>query len=273
MVQGTTSHSGKTILVAAFCRLFSRSGYKVAPFKAQNMSLNSMVTRDGAKISRAQALQALAAGVEPTADMNPILLKPKDSKTCQVIVHGKPRFDLMYVDYMTDFAAREGFAAVTESYKRLASDFDVIVIEGAGSPAEVNLRHDIANMRVAEMAEAPVILTADIDRGGAFASLVGTINLLNPRERSLVRGLIINKLRGDPALLKSGIKIVQKATGKKILGVVPYIYNLDLPQEDSLSLEGRGSTRQAEIDIAVLKLPHISNFTDFDPLCSIQNLS
>ena len=273
MVQGTTSHSGKTLLVAAFCRLFSKSGYKVAPFKAQNMSLNSMVTSDGAEISRAQALQALAAGVDATADMNPILLKPKDPKTCQVIVHGKPRFDLKYADYMTDYAPKEGLGAVKESYKRLTSVFDVIIIEGAGSPAEINLRHDIANMRAAELAGAPVILTADIDRGGAFASLVGTISLLKKKERSRVKGLVINKLRGDPELLKPGIDIVQKATGKKVLGFIPYIHNLALPQEDSLSLEAHRSTRQARLDIAVVRLPHISNFTDFDPLCSIENVS
>jgi len=273
MVQGTTSHSGKTLLVAAFCRLLSKSGYKVAPFKAQNMSLNSMVTSDGAEISRAQTLQASAAGVDATADMNPILLKPKDPKTCQVIVHGKPRFDLKYADYMTDFAPKEGLRAVKESYKRLTSAFDVIIIEGAGSPAEINLRHDIANMRVAELAGASVILTADIDRGGAFASLVGTISLLKMEDRSRVKGLIINKLRGDPELLKPGIEVVQRVTGKKVLGVIPYVHNLSLPQEDSLSLEGYKSTRRAGLDIAVIRLPHISNFTDFDSLCSIKNVS
>lgn len=272
MVQGTTSHSGKTLLVTAFCRLFSRLGYRVSPFKAQNMSLNSAVTKEGLEISRAQALQALAAGIEATVDMNPILLKPKNSKMCQVIVHGRPKFDLSYRDYMTKFAAKEGFEIVSESYGRLSSDYEVIVIEGAGSPAEINLRHDIANIRVAKMAHAPVILVADIDRGGVFASLVGTINLLKENERELVKGFIINKLRGDPTLLAEGIKIVQKVTGKEVLGVIPYIKDLSLPQEDSLSLESHQSSSRSRFDVAIVRLPHISNFTDFDPLCAIEDV-
>jgi len=272
MVQGTTSHSGKTLLVAAFCRLFSKSGYRVAPFKAQNMSLNSVVTEDDLEISRAQALQALAAGIKATADMNPILLKPKGSKMCQVIVRGKPKFDLSYKDYMTEFAAKEGFEIVRNSYDHLSSNYDIVVIEGAGSPAEINLSHDIANMRVAEMAHAPVILAADIDRGGVFASLVGTICLLKKKEREFVKGLIINMLRGDPELLEEGIKTVQRLTGKKVLGVMPYIKDLSLPQEDSLSLEGHQPSGRGRFDIAVIRLPHISNFTDFDPLCAIQGV-
>jgi len=272
MVQGTGSHSGKTLLAAALCRLFSRSGYRVAPFKAQNMSLNSSVTKDGAEISRAQAFQAFAAGVEAAADMNPILLKPKDTKTCQVIVQGRPRADLDYRQYTANFALTKGLEAVRDSYSRLASSFDVVVIEGAGCPAEVNLkRYDIANMRIAEMARAPVILVGNIDRGGVFAGLVGTISLLSKRERARVKGLVINNLRGDSTLLKPGIKIVQKATGKRVLGVIPHIPNLTLPQEDSVSLRDHTPSNLGRFEIAVVRLPRISNFTDFDPLCMIED--
>jgi len=272
MVQGTTSHSGKTLLVMAFCKLFADEGYRVAPFKAQNMSLNSFVTKDGAEISRAQALQAFAARIEATVDMNPILLKPKDSKTCQVIVHGKPRIDLSYKDYMMKFAPAEGLKAVKESYDRLSLIYDIIVIEGAGSPAEVNLQHDIANMSIAEMTNAPVLLTADIDRGGVFASLVGTISLLNARQRELVKGLIINKLRGDPDILQPGIDIVERRTKKHVLGIIPYIQNLTLPQEDSLFLENYRPAPRGKFDIAVIRLPSISNFTDLDPLSAIEDV-
>jgi adenosylcobyric acid synthase len=266
MVQGTSSHSGKTLLVAALCRLLARRGYRVSPFKAQNMSLNSFVTNGGAEISRAQALQALAAGIEPTADINPILLKPKDSRTCQVIVHGKPLLDINYKDYVTQFAPNKGLEAIRESYRRLSSRFDMVVIEGAGSPVEINLPNDIANMTIAKMADAPVILVADIDRGGVFATLLGTIGLLSKRERALVKGLVINKLRGDSEILEPGIRLLQKRTAKKVLGIIPYIPDLALPQEDSLFFESYRPRRGARYDIVVIRLPHIANFTDFDPL-------
>ena len=266
MVQGTGSHVGKSILVAALCRIFHRQGYRVAPFKAQNMALNSFVTRDGGEMGRAQVVQAEAAGIAPTVDMNPVLIKPQTDIGAQVIVHGKVIGNFSAVAYHN--YKREALTAVRESYNRLKKCYDLMVIEGAGSPAEINLkRNDIVNMRVARMAHAPVILVADIDRGGVFASLVGTMHLLTPRERALVKGFVINKFRGDSTLLTSGLVQIKKRTGVKVLGVIPFFKDIYIPDEDSVALEKKpvgGSPHS--VSIAVIQLPHISNFTDFDPL-------
>ncbi|MBI3398988.1 MAG: cobyric acid synthase [Deltaproteobacteria bacterium] len=267
MLQGTASHVGKSILVAALCRIFKEQGLKVAPFKAQNMALNSFVTKDGGEIGRAQAFQAEAAGIEPTVDMNPILLKPTSDMGSQVIIHGKVYGNMKAAEYHK--FKKEAAQYVLESYRRLAEENDVIMIEGAGSPAEINLReNDIANMGLAEMVGAPVILIGDIDRGGVFASLVGTMELLSSSERKRLKGFIINKFRGDFELLKPGIDFLQHKTGLPVFGVVPYLKDISLPDEDGVVLEqGQGSRvkGQGKINIAVIKLPRISNFTDFDP--------
>ncbi|MCS7116683.1 MAG: cobyric acid synthase [Nitrososphaerota archaeon] len=269
MVQGTSSYCGKSLIVAALCRIFFNLGYRVAPFKAQNMSLNSFVTKDGREIARAQALQALAAGIEPSCDMNPILLKPKRDDVCQIVLHGRPYRDVKASEYYR-FALNEGIESIKVSLKRLMSNYELIIIEGAGSPAEINLYHcDIANMRVAELANAQVLLVGDIDRGGVFASIVGTLQLLKPEHRALVKGLIINKFRGDRSILEPGLKELEEITGKRILGVIPYIRDLHLPSEDSVSLEESSTYASNIVDIAVIRLPHISNFTDFEPFKSI----
>jgi len=264
MVQGTGSSAGKSLLVAGLCRLFRREGYRVAPFKAQNMALNSAATLDGREIGRAQAVQAEAAGIDPTVEMNPILLKPEEDSRCQVVVLGTPRETLRARDYYR----RKGelWEAVTSSLASLRERYDLVLIEGAGSPAEVNLRdNDIVNMRVALHAEAPVLLVGDIDRGGVFASLVGTLDLLQPRERALVKGLVINKFRGDVSLLEPGLRFVEERSGVHVLGVVPYLRDLLISDEDSVVLEGvrPGS---GLLDVAVLRLPRIANFDDFDLL-------
>jgi adenosylcobyric acid synthase len=266
MIQGTSSYCGKSLLVAALCKIFAELGYRVAPFKAQNMSLNSFATKEGREIARAQALQALAAGIEPTSDMNPILLKPKGDMISQIVLHGRPYRDVKAYDYYKKFALKEGIRSVKKALGRLMSRFDILVIEGAGSPAEINLYDcDIANMRVAELADAPVLLVADIDRGGVFASIVGTLRLLKPEHEARIKGLIINKFRGERSILEPGLRQIEKMTGKPVLGVIPYIRDLRLPSEDSVSLEEfRGSNAQP-IDIAVIRLPRISNFTDFEP--------
>lgn len=267
MVQGTTSFSGKTFLVMALCRIFADMGVKVAPFKSQNMSLNSFVTKDGREISRAQALQALAAGIEPTSDMNPILIKPKGDSMSQIMVNGKPYKDIEAREYYDEFAMKEGLRIVKEAYERLRKQHDLIVIEGAGSPAEINLyEKDIANMRVAQLTGSPVILVADIDRGGVFASIYGTINLLKKEDKERLKGVVINKFRGDIEILKPGITMIEEKVGKPVLGVIPYIGDLRLPDEDSIGLERHKLNRSGSADIAVIRLPRISNFTDFDPL-------
>jgi len=267
MIQGTASYVGKTTFVAAMCKILSVAGYRVAPFKAQNMSLNSYVTRDGKEISRAQAFQAFAAGIEPRAEMNPILLKPKGEMQSQVVLLGQPYGDFQAKGFYEDFAMKEGLKVVRESLERLLREFDVVVIEGAGSPAELNLYdYEIANMRVAELFHSPVLLLGDIDRGGVFASLVGTLTLLRPEHRELVKGLIINKFRGDASILEPGLKDVERITGKPVLGVVPYVESLDLPWEDSLSLETSTAAAGGKIELAIIKLPLISNSTDFDSL-------
>ncbi len=267
MVQGTTSFSGKTFLVMALCRIFADMGVKVAPFKSQNTSLNSFVTKEGREISRAQALQALAAGIEPTSDMNPILIKPKGDSKSQIMVNGKPYKDIEAREYYDEFAMKEGLRIVKEAYERLRKQHDLIVIEGAGSPAEINLyEKDIANMRVAELTGSPVILVADIDRGGVFASIYGTINLLKNEDKERLKGVVINKFRGDIEILKPGITMIEEKVGKPVLGVIPYIGDLRLPDEDSLGLERHKLNGSGSTDIAVIRLPRISNFTDFDPL-------
>jgi len=267
MIQGTSSHSGKSILVAALCRIFSDWGVKVAPFKSQNMSLNSYVTDAGEEVARAQAFQAFAARVPLTADMNPILLKPKGDMKSQIVFHGKPFSDVSARDYWRDFASVIGLQGVKESFERLSRKYELIIIEGAGSPAEVNLYDfDIANMRVADFSDAPVLLVADIDRGGAFASIVGTMALLKPEHRARVHGFILNKFRGEIELLKSAFDSIRNMTGVPIVGVLPYIIDLRLPDEDSVSLENIKASKTRPVRISVIRFPRISNFTDFEPL-------
>jgi adenosylcobyric acid synthase len=265
MVQGTTSDAGKSTLVAGLCRVMRRRGVRVAPFKPQNMSLNSAVGADGGELGRAQALQAQAAGIEPTSDMNPVLLKPNSDRGAQVIVHGRPVGELdaaAYHDYK-----RIALEAVLASYERLAAAYELILIEGAGSPAEINLRAgDIANMGFAEAIDCPVVLIADIDRGGVFAHLVGTLALLSESERARVTGFVINRFRGDPALLKPGLDWLEAHTGKPVFGVLPNLQGLHLDAEDAISrLPARVAT-PATLAVRVPVLPRIANHTDFDPL-------
>lgn len=273
MVQGTASHAGKSLLCAALCRIFRQDGHRVAPFKAQNMALNSCVTRDGGEIGRAQGVQAEAAGIEATVDMNPVLLKPKHDMVAEVIMRGRSVGDCSAAGYRNGYLVRAA-AVVAASLARLRAEFDVVVMEGAGSPAEVNLKdRDLANMWAAALADAPVLLLADIDRGGVFAAVVGTLDLLDPEERGRVAGIIINKFRGDRDLLTPGLEFLEKRTGKPVLGVIPFIPGLRLAAEDSVDLDdwariGRLPGADAAIDIAVIRLPRISNFTDLDPLAA-----
>jgi len=266
MIQGTGSHVGKSILVAAFCRLFARRGYRVSPFKAQNMALNSFVTRDGHEIGRSTAFQARAAGTEPCVEMNPVLLKPSSETGSQVIIFGTP---VRHMD-VHEYHAYQPVAVdtVTRALHTLRERFDIVVMEGAGSPAEINLRdRDIANMRAATIGNAPVILVGDIERGGVFASLYGTLALLRSDERARVKGLLINKFRGDASLLDSGLAFLETECGVPVLGVLPFLRDLVVEEEDSLSLPpSRPPNAAGGADIAVLRLPHLSNFTDFDPL-------
>jgi adenosylcobyric acid synthase len=280
MVQGTASHAGKSTLVAALCRIFAQDGYRVAPFKAQNMSLNAAVTPDGGEIGRAQYTQALAARVAPSVDMNPILLKPTDGRRSQIIVRGRvlnaARGTVTAADggavSAADYYARATtlWPIVTESLDRLRGAHDIVVIEGAGSPAEINLSpFEIVNMRVARYAHAPVLLVGDIERGGVFAALYGTAMLLPPEERALIRGFVINKFRGDPTILGSGFESLLAMTGIPTLGVLPYLPNIDLPEEDALGLPTTASDGHSVppiIDVAVVRYPHLSNFDDLDPL-------
>lgn len=271
MFQGACSNAGKSVLTAAYCRMLLQDGYRVAPFKAQNMSLNSFVTPDGREIGRAQATQAMAARLEPDARMNPVLLKPSSDVGTQVIVLGEPVGHMNVKEY---FAYKpKVFEIVKQAYDELAQEYDVLVLEGAGSPAEINLKaHDIVNMRMAEYAGAAVVLVGDIDRGGVFASLVGTWELLDPWERELVAGFCLNKFRGDASLLQSALDYTTTRTGRPFFGVAPHIADLGLPEEDSVSFkEAPGFGARVElaadcIDAAVVDLPHISNFTDFDSL-------
>jgi len=268
MFQGTASHVGKSVLTAALCRILHQDGWRVAPFKAQNMSLNSGVTPDGGEIGRAQLLQAQAAGVVPTVDMNPILLKPKGDMTAQVIVHGRPLADLDWRRYRGPEYRGRTLQAVRESLARLQAAYDVLVLEGAGSPAEVNLRQgDIVNMTSAELADARVLLVGDIDRGGVIAALVGTLQLLAPEERARVGGLVVNLFRGDASLFDDGVRFLEAYTGLPVLGVIPYLPDLGLEEEDAVA-RGNPAPEPGSLDVAVVRLPHISNFTDFDPLAA-----
>ncbi len=274
MVLGTSSHVGKSLLTAALCRIFAQQGYSVAPFKSQNMSLNSAATIEGLEIGRAQALQAEAACIAASVHMNPILIKPSGDCSSQVVVRGKIWGQISAADYHQR-RVEELMPAVCESYQTLASCYQVIILEGAGSPAEINLKqHDIANMRMAEMADAACLLVGDIDRGGVFASLLGTVELLDPVERDRIHGFCINKFRGDLNLLEPGVRMMEERLGKPCLGVVPYLLDLVLEEEDSVGLPPvtrtgwsvSQSTPDRPLRIAVVALPSFSNFTDFDSL-------
>lgn len=264
MVQGTTSDAGKSTLVTALCRWLLRQGVGVAPFKPQNMALNSAVTVDGGEIGRAQAVQAQAAGLAPHTDMNPVLLKPNSDIGAQVIIHGRAVTSMdaaAYHDYK-----RVALQAVLESHRRLEAAYDVVMVEGAGSPAEINLRaNDIANMGFAEAVDCPVILIADIDKGGVFAHLVGTLALLSPSEQARVKGFVINRFRGDIALLQSGLDWLEARTGKPVLGVLPYLMDFHLEAEDAVDVRQIAKAEQT-LRVVVPVLPRISNHTDFDPL-------
>ncbi|NJL10666.1 MAG: cobyric acid synthase CobQ [Calothrix sp. SM1_7_51] len=273
MVVGTTSHAGKSLLTTAICRILSRKGWRVAPFKGQNMALNSYVTATSGEIGYAQAVQSWAAGISPLVEMNPILLKPQGDMTSQVIIKGKAVGKVSAADYYEQYFDL-GWKAIEESLQHLQSEFDLIVCEGAGSPAEINLKHrDLTNMRVAKYLNAATILVVDIERGGAFAHVVGTLELLEPDERSLIKGIVINKFRGQLSLLEPGIKWLEERTGIPVIGVIPYMEYI-FPAEDSLDLlERRVEKSNSQINIGVIRLSRISNFTDFDPLESESSVS
>lgn len=267
MVQGTHSDAGKSVITTGLCRIFYQDGYKTAPFKSQNMALNSYITLDGKEIGRAQGVQAEAAKTIATTDMNPILIKPTREQESQIVVHGKPYKNMEAVSYRSEFF-EIGLQLINESYAKLSDDYERIVIEGAGSPAEINLNdRELVNMRIANLANAPVILVGDIEKGGVFASLVGTLQLLSEEDRKRVIGVIINKFRGDLSLLTPGLDWFEDYTGVPVLGVVPYIQNLNIDAEDSVTLNqySHEKDRTKPIDIAVIRYPMISNFTDIDP--------
>ena len=281
MIQGTMSNSGKSFLAAALCRIFYQDGYQTAPFKSQNMALNSYITDDGLEIGRAQAMQAEAAGISPTAEMNPILLKPTSHMGSQVVIMGEVFGNMKAMDYYR--RKPELVPVIKDAFSRLEEQYEVIVLEGAGSPAEINLReNDIVNMGMAEMADAPVLLVGDIDRGGVFASLYGTVKLLSPQEQKRIRGLIINKFRGDVEILRPGLDMIEEKVGIPVVGVIP-MEQIDLDDEDSLSERldagnaGGFQTEEGEgqpvLALAVIHLPHISNFTDFNPFESMEGVS
>ena len=264
MVQGTMSGAGKSLLCAALCRIFKQDGYKVAPFKSQNMALNSYVTRNGMEMGRAQVMQAEAAGIEPDVRMNPVLLKPSSDIGSQVIVLGEVRGQMTATEYYE--YKNSLMPEVMKAYNELAEENDIIVIEGAGSPAEINLReNDIVNMGMAEAAGAPVLLAGDIDRGGVFAQLYGTVKLLTEDEQKRIAGLVVNKFRGDIDILAPGLKMVEEKTGIPVLGVVPYI-RVDIDDEDSLAPRLSAKSEVKPLDIAIIRIPRMSNFTDFAPL-------
>ncbi|WP_442950879.1 cobyric acid synthase [Paenibacillus sp. An7] len=268
MLQGTASDVGKSIVTTALCRLFLQDGYQPAPYKSQNMALNSYVTLDGKEIGRAQGVQAEACGLPATTDMNPILIKPIKDMYSQIVVHGVPKMQMSAMDYRNHFLP-QAKTIVLDALDRLREQYDIVLMEGAGSPAEINLKdRDIVNMNLAGWADAPVLLISDIDRGGVFASLVGTLELLEPHERARVKGFIINKFRGDLALLQPGLDWLTERTGIPVLGVLPYIPELRIEAEDSVVLDELQYRRQKEkeIDIVVIRYPRISNFTDFDAL-------
>ncbi len=266
MIVGTTSHAGKSLITSGICRILANRGHRVAPFKGQNMALNAYVTESGGEIGYAQAIQAWAAKTIPKVAMNPILLKPQGDMTSQVILNGQVVGQTTAAKYYQDYF-HKGWEAITASIDSLAAEYDWLVCEGAGSPAEINLKHrDLTNMRVAKYLQAPTILVVDIERGGSFAHVVGTLQLLDPDEKALIKGIIINKFRGDKSLLDSGLVWLEEYTQVPVLGVIPWL-NLDIPAEDSLDLLERSSRKsQVDLNIAVIRLPHIANFTDFDPL-------
>ncbi len=271
MIQGTMSNAGKSLLAAGLCRVFRQDGYKVAPFKSQNMALNSFITADGGEMGRAQVVQAEAARVAPDVRMNPILLKPTTDMGSQVIVNGAVQGNMRAMEY---YRRKPDFIpAVLEAYNSLAAEYDIIVIEGAGSPAEINLKKDdIVNMGLAKLVDAPVLLVGDIDRGGVFAQLYGTVALLEEDERARIKGVVVNKFRGDRAILEPGIEILEKLCGVPVTGVVPYLH-VDIDDEDSLSARFDRGTEARLIDVAVIRLPRISNFTDFSPFERYENVS
>ncbi len=271
MIQGTMSNAGKSLLAAGLCRIFRQDGLRVAPFKGQNMALNSFITAGGGEMGRAQVVQAEAAGIAPDVRMNPVLLKPTTDVGSQVIVNGRVLGNMRAMEYYR--RKSELIPAVLDAYNSLASEYDVIVIEGAGSPAEINLKaDDIVNMGLARLVDAPVLLVGDIDRGGVFAQLYGTIALLEEEERARVKGVIVNKFRGDRAILESGLRQLEALCGVPVAGVVPYVH-VDIDDEDSLTERFRSETARKLIDVAVIRLPRISNFTDFSPFERYENLS
>ena len=271
MIQGTMSNAGKSLLCAGLCRIFRQDGYRVAPFKSQNMALNSFITADGGEMGRAQVVQAEAAGIAPDVRMNPILLKPTTDVGSQVIVNGVVQGNMRAMEYYR--RKREFVPAVLEAYDSLAAENDIIVIEGAGSPAEINLKQeDIVNMGLAKLVDAPVLLVGDIDRGGVFAQLYGTVALLEPEERARIKGTIVNKFRGDKKILEPGLVTLEHLCGVPVAGVIPYVY-VDIDDEDSLSTRFTRNTGRKDIDLAVIRLPRISNFTDFAPFERFENVS
>ena len=271
MVQGTMSNAGKSLLAAGLCRIFKQDGYKVAPFKSQNMALNSYITEEGLEMGRAQVMQAEAAGIAPSVFMNPILLKPTNDVGSQVIVNGEVLGTMSARDYFK--YKKKLIPDIMKAYNQLAAENDIIVIEGAGSPAEINLKEeDIVNMGMAKMAKAPVLLVGDIDRGGVFAQLIGTVMLLEDDEKDMVKGLIINKFRGDKTILDSGVEMLEERSGIPVVGVAPYL-DIQVEDEDSLTERFDKNNQVGVIDIAVIRIPRISNFTDFNPLESIPGVS
>lgn len=271
MIQGTMSNAGKSLLAAGLCRIFKQDGYRVAPFKSQNMALNSFITKEGLEMGRAQVMQAEAAGIQPSVLMNPILLKPTNDIGSQVIVNGEVLGTMSARDYFK--YKKQLFPKVMEAYHKLEEDYDIIVIEGAGSPAEINLKQeDIVNMGMAKQAKAPVLLVGDIDRGGVFAQLVGTILLLEEEEQQMVKGMIINKFRGDKTILDPGVAALEEKTNIPVVGVAPYM-DLEVEDEDSLTERFSGCQEVGLIDIAVIRLPRIANFTDFNALEIIPGIS
>ncbi|MDY3085267.1 MAG: cobyric acid synthase [Blautia sp.] len=271
MIQGTMSNAGKSLLAAGLCRIFRQDGYLVAPFKSQNMALNSFITEEGLEMGRAQVMQAEAAGIRPSVKMNPILLKPTNDVGSQVIVNGEVLGTMSARDYFK--YKKKLVPDIMKAYQELSDEYDIIVIEGAGSPAEINLKNDdIVNMGMAKMAKAPVLLVGDIDRGGVFAQLIGTVDLLEPSERDMVKGLIINKFRGDKTILDPGVKMLEEQSHIPVVGVAPYM-NIQVEDEDSLTERFDRKQSAGLIDIAVIRVPRISNFTDFNPFESVEGVS
>lgn len=271
MIQGTMSNAGKSLLCAGLCRIFKQDGYKVAPFKSQNMALNSYITKDGGEMGRAQVAQAEAAGIAPDVRMNPILLKPTTDVGSQVIVNGQVQGNMRAMEYYRH--KKDYIPAILEAYNSLAKEFDIIVIEGAGSPAEINLKQDdIVNMGLAKLVDAPVLLVGDIDRGGVFAQLFGTVALLDKDEQERIKGTIVNKFRGDRKILEPGIQILEDLCKVPVAGVIPYVH-VDIDDEDSLSTRLNNRQERKLIDIAVIQLPRISNFTDLSPFERYENVS